>query len=85
MKTTASVALGVLLGTATFSTFAIAQTTPSQYDPTAPKTRAQVQADFIEWRAAGFEVYEGVDYPENAKRAGRIVAERRAQAPVQPQ
>jgi hypothetical protein len=83
MKTATSVALGVLLGTATISTFAIAQTSSSQYDSTAPRTRAQVAADFLEWHAAGFKVFEGSDYPENAQRAGRIVAERRAQAPGQ--
>ncbi|HEY1610770.1 MAG TPA: DUF4148 domain-containing protein [Paraburkholderia sp.] len=45
-----------------------------------PKTRAEVRADWLEWRAAGYDPLDWVNYPENAQRAGAIVAERRAAA-----
>ena len=78
MKLFAQVGLGALLAAVTIST-AFAQTQARPYDPSAPKTRAQVRADLIEWRAAGYDPLDWVDYPENALRAGRIVAARRAQ------
>jgi hypothetical protein len=37
-----------------------------------------VIADLAEWRAAGYDPNDWIDYPENAIAAGRIVAERRA-------
>jgi hypothetical protein len=58
---------------------AFAQTSARPYDPSAPKTRAQVKADLAEWRAAGYDPLDWIDYPDNAQRAGRIVAARRAQ------
>jgi hypothetical protein len=78
MKMFAQVGLGALLAAVTIST-AFAQTQARPYDPSAPKTRAQVRADLIEWRAAGYDPLDWIDYPENAQRAGRIVAARRAQ------
>jgi hypothetical protein len=50
------------------------------YDPSAPKTRAQVRQEFLEWRAAGYDPQDWLNYPENAIAAGRIVAQRRAQS-----
>jgi hypothetical protein len=38
-----------------------------------------VKADLADWRAAGYDPLDWIDYPENAQRAGRIVAQRRAQ------
>lgn len=78
MKLFAQVGLGALLAAVTIST-AFAQTQARPYDPSAPKTRAQVRADLIEWLAAGYDPLDWVDYPENALRAGRTVAARRAQ------
>jgi hypothetical protein len=78
MKMFSQVGLGALLAAVTVST-AFAQTQARPYDPSAPKTRAQVRADLIEWRAAGYDPLDWIDYPENAQRAGRIVAARRAQ------
>jgi hypothetical protein len=49
------------------------------YDPSQPMTRAQVRADLAEWRAAGYDPLDWLNYPENAQRAGAIVAQRRAQ------
>jgi hypothetical protein len=43
-----------------------------------PRTRAEVRAEFIEWRNAGYDPLDWVNYPENAQRAGAIVAQRRA-------
>ena len=53
MKMFSQVGLGVLLAAVTVST-AFAQPQARPYDPSAPKTRAQVRADLIEWRAAGY-------------------------------
>ena len=60
------------------ATYAFAETPASSYNPSAPKTRAQVIADFADWRAAGYDPNDWIDYPENAIAAGRIVAARRA-------
>ncbi|RAR65194.1 uncharacterized protein DUF4148 [Paraburkholderia unamae] len=70
------VALGMLAGACCFaSAAALAQ----PYDPSQPLTRAQVRADLVEWRQAGYDPLDWIDYPENAQRAGAIVAQRRAQ------
>ncbi|MDQ7976304.1 DUF4148 domain-containing protein [Paraburkholderia sp. SARCC-3016] len=66
------------------STYAFADTPTAGYDPSAPKTRAQVIADFAEWRAAGYDPDDWIDYPENAIAAGRIVAARRAAQAANP-
>jgi hypothetical protein len=79
MKIVSRVGLGALLAAVSMST-AFAQTSARPYDPSAPKTRAQVKADLADWRAAGYDPLDWIDYPENAQRAGRIVAQRRAQA-----
>jgi hypothetical protein len=60
------------------ATYAFAEAPARPYDPSAPKTRAQVIADFAEWTAAGYDPNDWIDYPENAIAAGRIVAARRA-------
>jgi len=82
MKLSFRIAVGALLAALSISTV-FAQTN----DPYAPKTRAQVRAEFAEWRAAGYDPMDQIDYPKNAQIAGRIVAQRRAQragrAPVQ--
>jgi hypothetical protein len=72
------IGLGALLAAVGISTvYAEAVTQPT--DPSAPKTRAQVRADLLDWLAAGYDPFDWINYPENAQRAGRIVAERRAQ------
>jgi hypothetical protein len=78
MKLMSQVGLGALLAAVSIGT-AVAQTMAQPSDPSAPKTRAQVRADLIEWRAAGFDPLDWNDYPQNAQRAGQIVAARRAQ------
>ncbi|CAE6726782.1 DUF4148 domain-containing protein [Paraburkholderia haematera] len=77
MKIASLVGLGALLTAVNMST-AFAQTS-RPYDPSAPVTRAQVKADLADWRAAGYDPLDWIDYPDNAQRAGRIVAARRAQ------
>jgi hypothetical protein len=69
------VTLGVLAAACCFaSAAALAQ----PYDPSVPLTRAQVRADLVEWRQAGYDPLDWIDYPENAQRAGAIVAQKRA-------
>ncbi|AXL49391.1 hypothetical protein DSC91_001187 [Paraburkholderia caffeinilytica] len=77
MKIVSLVGLGALLAAVSMSS-AFAQTSRA-YDPAAPLTRAQVKADLADWRAAGYDPLDWIDYPDNAQRAGRIVAARRAQ------
>ena len=77
MKIISLVGLGAILAAVSMST-AFAQSA-RPYDPSAPKTRAQVKADLAEWRAAGYDPLDWIDYPQNAQRAGRIVAARHAQ------
>ncbi|PRY09626.1 MULTISPECIES: DUF4148 domain-containing protein [unclassified Paraburkholderia] len=77
MKIVSLAGFGALLAAVSMST-AFAQSA-RPYDPSAPKTRAQVKADLTEWRAAGYDPLDWINYPENAQRAGRIVAARRAQ------
>jgi hypothetical protein len=76
MKIASLAGLGVLLAAVGMNS-AFAQTS-RPYDPSAPKTRAQVKADLAEWRAAGYDPLDWIDYPQNAQRAGSIVAARRA-------
>jgi len=59
---------------------AYAQASSDTYDPSAPKTRAQVVAELNEWFAAGFNPDEWAHYPDNAEAAALIVAQRRAAA-----
>ncbi|VXB18937.1 conserved exported hypothetical protein [Burkholderia sp. 8Y] len=54
---------------------------PLADDPSAPKTREQVRYDLRAWLAAGYDPNDWIHYPENAMRAGRIVAQRRADGP----
>ncbi|HEX3635743.1 MAG TPA: DUF4148 domain-containing protein [Paraburkholderia sp.] len=77
MKIVSLVGLGALLAAVAMNG-AFAQTS-RPYDPSAPKTRAEVKADLAEWLAAGYDPLDWIDYPQNAQRAGRIVAARRAQ------
>jgi Domain of unknown function (DUF4148) len=72
------IAPGALLAVLSISTV-YAQTVTQPTDPSAPKTRAQVRADLKEWLAAGYDPFDWVNYPENAQRAGRIVAQQREQ------
>jgi len=39
-----------------------------------------VKADLVAWIKAGYDPNDWLNYPENAQRAGRIVAAQRAQA-----
>ena len=78
MKIATRIGLGALLAAIGIGS-AFAQTSQSN-DPSAPKTRAQVRADLADWRAAGYDPLDWINYPGNAQRAGRIVAQRRAQA-----
>jgi hypothetical protein len=77
MKIVSRVGLGALLAAVSIGSAFAQMAQPS--DPNAPKTRAQVRADLVEWRAAGYDPLDWIDYPQNAQRAGRIVAARRAQ------
>jgi hypothetical protein len=79
MKGIYEVGLGVLFAAVSMST-AFAQVSTLAHDPSAPKTRAEVKADLADWRAAGYDPLDWIDYPQNAQAAGRIVAARRAQA-----
>ncbi|MGF6770485.1 hypothetical protein P3T18_002964 [Paraburkholderia sp. GAS199] len=69
---------GALLAALTLGS-AFAQSTARPGDPSAPKTRAEVRADLVAWLKAGYDPLDWIDYPENAQRAGRIVADQRAQ------
>ncbi|MFM0339550.1 DUF4148 domain-containing protein [Paraburkholderia fungorum] len=77
MKIVSRIGLGAMLAAMLMST-AFAQSA-RPYDPSAPKTRAEVRADLAEWRAAGYDPLDWIDYPCNAQKAGRIVAMHRAQ------
>ncbi|CAB3789703.1 hypothetical protein LMG28614_02971 [Paraburkholderia ultramafica] len=81
MKNSIVAVLGILFGAASIAP-AIAQTSPSMpSDPSPPLTRADVNADLVAWRAAGFKPPINFEhYPANAQQAGRSVAEQRAQA-----
>ena len=75
MKSVSRLMLGMIVaGCAAASASAFAAPT----DPSAPKTRAEVRADLIEWRAAGFDPLDWINYPENPQRGGAIVAQGRA-------
>jgi len=78
MKAIPNISLGALLA-ACCITSAFAQT-PGPCNPNAPKTRAEVKADLKQWLAAGYDPLDWADYPDNAQRAGRIVAQQRAAA-----
>lgn len=72
--------LAALFGATFVAPAAFGEVDSQSYHPPTPKTRAEVIADFTDWRAAGYDPQnDWIDYPENALRAGRIVAERRAQ------
>jgi hypothetical protein len=79
MSLTVRVLSGTLLGAWCLST-AFAQTNAESCDHNSPKTRAEVKAELAAARAAGDNPLDWIHYPENAIRAGRIVAEQRAQA-----
>lgn len=79
MKLIPRMVLGALIG-AVCVTSALAQSSSRVYDPNAPKTRAEVKADLADWRAAGYDPLDWINYPANAIAAGRIVAQRRAQS-----
>jgi hypothetical protein len=83
MKTFLHMMAGALLGM-WCGVSAFAQPPSKAYDPSAPKTRAEVKVDLVEWRAAGYDPNDWVDYPDNALRAGAIVAARSAQAAGSP-
>ena len=69
-----------ILGALALCCAASALAQPAQTsDPNAPKTRVQVRQDFLLWRAAGYDPNDWLNYPDNAMRASRIVAQRQAQ------
>jgi hypothetical protein len=78
MKAISNISLGVLLA-ACCITSALAQT-QGTCNPNGPKSRAEVRADLRQWLAAGYDPLDWIDYPENAQRAGLIVAQQRAAA-----
>ncbi|MBN3751509.1 DUF4148 domain-containing protein [Paraburkholderia sp. Tr-20389] len=84
MGTFSRLALGALLGASCVAS-AYAQASSGSYDPSAPKTRAQVVAELNEWFAAGFNPDEWAYYPDNAEAASIVVAQRRAAAGGAPQ
>ena len=57
---------------------ALAQPQPQPNDPNAPKTRAQVRQEFLLWRSVGYDPNDWLNYPDNAMRASRIIAQRQA-------
>jgi hypothetical protein len=79
MGTFPRLALCAVLGTSCVAS-AYAQVSSDSYDPSAPKTRAQVVAELNEWFAAGFNPDQWAYYPDNAEAAKAIVAQRRAAA-----
>ncbi|KMZ12712.1 hypothetical protein BHUM_03414 [Candidatus Burkholderia humilis] len=54
-----------------FAASIFAQTSSRAYDPSAPKTRAEVRQEFLAWRAAGYDPNDWLNYPANAKRRDR--------------
>ncbi|SEA93070.1 DUF4148 domain-containing protein [Paraburkholderia sartisoli] len=79
MNILSRIAAGALLGTLLVPAV-FAQTAAQTYDPSAPKTRAEVKADLAAWRAAGYDPLDWINYPANAQQASKIVAARRAQS-----
>ena len=79
MKTLSRITLGTLLAACCAAT-AFAQTAQGSCNPYAAKTRAEVKADLVQWRAAGYDPLDWIDYPDNAQLAGRIVSRQRAAA-----
>jgi hypothetical protein len=79
MNTLSRITLGALLAACCAST-AFAQMSQGSCNPNAPKTRAEVKADYLQWRAAGYDPQDWIDYPFNAQRASWIVSQRRAMA-----
>ncbi|CAM2150401.1 MULTISPECIES: DUF4148 domain-containing protein [Paraburkholderia] len=75
MNTVTRAAVGVFAAACCFASL---PASAQSYNPAQPMTRAQVRADLAEWRAAGYDPLDWIDYPENAQRAGAIVAQRRA-------
>ena len=80
MKKITSVAFGILLSVNGIAS-AFAQASTSPYDPSTPKTRAEVIADAKRWFAAGFDPLDLFHYPSTAMEASRILSEQRGQAP----
>ena len=74
MKLIPRMVLGALIGVAAVSS-AFAQTS-RVYDQNTPKTRAEVKADLVEWRKAGYDPLDWINYPANEIAAGRVVAQR---------
>jgi hypothetical protein len=70
----------ILLGALTLCCAATAFAQPqAPNDPNAPKTRAQVRQEFLLWRSVGYDPNDWLNYPDNAMRASRIIAQRQAQ------
>ena len=76
MKSLSRIALGTLLAACCAST-AFAQAAQGSCNPSAPKTRAEVRSDLAQWRAAGYDPLDWINYPENAQHAGHIVSQQR--------
>jgi hypothetical protein len=46
-------------------------------DSSVPVTRAQVRANLVEWRQAGYDLFDWLKYPDSAQRTAAILAQRR--------
>ncbi|SAK54227.1 hypothetical protein AWB76_01940 [Caballeronia temeraria] len=68
----------IIIGALTLCCAASALAQPQPGDPNAPKTRAQVRQEFLLWRSVGYDPNDWLNYPENAMRASRIIAQRQA-------
>jgi uncharacterized protein DUF4148 len=79
MKIVSRIGFGAFLAAVSMTTVLAQTATVQPSDPSAPMTRAQVRADLAQWRAAGYDPLDWINYPGNALRASRIVAEQRAQ------
>ena len=77
MTSASRIVLGALALCCAASAFAQPQAQTS--DPNAPKTRAQVRQEFLLWRSVGYDPNDWLNYPDNAMRASRIIAQRQAQ------
>lgn len=79
MKVISRMMLGAALTTFCV-TSALAQTSNGSCNSSTPKTRAEVKAELYQWRAAGYDPLDWIDYPDNAQRAGLIVSQQRVAA-----
>ncbi|RFU44691.1 DUF4148 domain-containing protein [Paraburkholderia sp. DHOC27] len=75
----AGAVVGAFLG-AGCVTAAFADASPAGCNANTPKTRAEVMTDLTQWRAAGYDPLDWLNYPQNALDASRIVWQQRVAA-----